>query len=242
MFYPYPDTGNFSVDSFSFFAKFLPSAFPEGLHCIYSIRPVALTACILMQCTRIREVIHRIRHLFIVHLTANSLVGKKYKAGRCDDNSIFNRVPFLFSIVFFFLLIVISRARDFPFRLVVKQHRKGTVMRKFGQTFGKFFVCLGRYQSHCFKTKPENMAQTVYEGVAMFPVHAEASCVILLQRIILQIHKDKKRRSSTPGNGLFYRCKNSCIGYDACLSSHTRTDNHHVLLQNKEATTRIENE
>jgi hypothetical protein len=67
----------------------------------------------------------------------------------------------------------------------MKQHRKGITLRKVGQTRGKFFVCLGRYQFHRFKAKPENMIQTVYKGVAMFLTHVEASCMIRLQRALL---------------------------------------------------------
>jgi uncharacterized integral membrane protein len=37
------------------------------------------------------------------------------------------------------------------------------------------------------------MAQAVYEGVTMLLIHAETSCVILLQRIILQIDKDEEK-------------------------------------------------
>jgi hypothetical protein len=37
------------------------------------------------------------------------------------------------------------------------------------------------------------MIQAVYKGVAMFLVHTEAGCVILLQRIILQIDKNEEK-------------------------------------------------
>jgi hypothetical protein len=87
------------------------------------------------------------------------------------------------------------------------------------------------------------MIQTVHEDVAMFLVHAEASCVILLQRIILQIHRNEEKTFLHTGQRtVLIDAKTPLIGCDACRPSHIRKDNHHVLLQNKEATTGIGSE
>lgn len=76
----------------------------------------------------------------------------------------------------------------------MEQYRfNSTIFREFGQTSGKFFARLCRHKTHCLKVQTENMVQTVYKSVAMFWAHSETGAMILLQRVVFQIHKNKEK-------------------------------------------------
>lgn len=207
VFDSYSNAGNFLVELFLIFGKHLSSSFLDRLYDRHFFRAISLISGILIQGTRNRKRIHCVSHLLVMRFPGNGLANKENQTGYSNDNRILHRMTFLFPTVLLFLLIIINRTRNFPFCAIMQQYRlNNAIFRNFRQARGKFFIRLSRHKSHCLKTQLQNMTQTVYKSIAMLLIHTETSGMILLQRVIFQVYKNKEKtiRNSRQGAVTIY--------------------------------------
>lgn len=193
MFHTHPYSGNPPVILLFFFGKFTSLFLLDGLYDCHPFRGISLISGVLIQGAWYWEGVHRVRQPFIMRLSGNGLTDKENEAGEGYDNRILYRVAFLFPTIPFFLFLVIRRTGNLPLGPIMQKYGWDTFLGKFGQTFGKFLVGLGRYKPHRFKPETKDVCQTVDEHVAMLLIHIETGGMILLQRVVLQIHEDEEK-------------------------------------------------
>ena len=193
MFHTHPYLGNLPVVLLFFFGKFTSLFLLDGLYDRHSFRGISLIPGILIEGARYRKGVHRVRHPLVMCLPGNSQADKENEAGKGYNDRILYCVTFLFPAIPLLLFLVIGRTGNLPLGSVMQKYGLDTFLGKFGQTFGKFLVGLGRYKPHRFKSETKDVYQTMNELVTMFLVHIETGCVILLQRVVLQIHENEEK-------------------------------------------------
>ncbi len=193
MFHTYPNAGDFRVEVLLSGREFFSLAFLDRLYDRYPFRGVTLISGILIQGTGNRKGIHIISHLLIVHFPGNGLAHEENQAGYGGYDGILDRMAFLLPAVFLFLFITVYRTGNFPLGTVMEQYRLRTLLREFTKALKKFLIGLCQHKTHCLKAQMKDVGQAMNKSVAMLLTHAKAGGMVLLKRIVLQIHKDEEK-------------------------------------------------
>ncbi len=193
MFHTFPNAGNFRIEVLLPGRKFLSLAFLDRLYDCHSFRGVPLISGILIQGAGNRKRIHVVGHLFIMGFPGNGLAHEEYQAGDGDYDGIPDRMTFLLPAVSLFLFITVYRTGNFLFGIIMEQYRLRILPGEFVQALGKLLVGLCRHKAHCFKAQAKDVGQAMNKGVAMLLIHSKAGGMVLLKRIVLQIHKDEEK-------------------------------------------------
>lgn len=182
--------GYFCISRLLFLGEFFSLRLLCQLYHSNVIGPIPLVADILLKDAFIREGIHFIGDMLVVHLPLHSKTGKEAKSCHTGDYDILDGVFLLFAAVMLLLKVRVGGTGCFPFSAVMDK----LVDNKFSATFIKKKSTEGDHvgcgkHSRIIDCIAEYLRQRMFPLLALLLAHVKAGRVIVLDRVVLKIDK-----------------------------------------------------